>query len=196
MASPPPAMSLHAIIGFMADDSGSYEVRHGSTRKLLPLLVACLVFFAVGLLPDIPIVARIIALLLGGGGGWVSLHALIRRGLALRVDQAGVTFGATPGAIRSNEFFVPWSDIEEIVLWSEQAGPNEIRFIGLKRHDGLPPLPGIPKGRVGEALRRMSGIPEELAWTSRPVNTWRLDRQRLRETVARFAPAVEIVDFW
>jgi len=30
----------------------------------------------------------------------------------------------------------------------------------------------------------------------RPIGTWRLDRQRLREAVARFAPDVEIVDLW
>jgi len=162
-------------------DVDCYEARHGPT----PLLVlAALAFLAAGLvLPDLPILLRIGVLVLGAGGAWVTLSALIRRGLAFKVDAAGVTLGAIPDAlIRSHEVFVPWSDIDAIVLWAQSNGYTKMRYIGLQRRDGLPPLPGSLTGRTGRALIRMfSPVPEQVAQASRPATTWRLDTRGGRQ---------------
>jgi hypothetical protein len=105
-------------------DVDSYQARHGLTPKTSLLVPAALAFLAAGLfLPDMPIVLRIGVLVLGAGGTWATLYALFHRGLAFKVDAAGVTLGAIPGAlIRSPEVFVPWSDIDAIVLWDQSTG--------------------------------------------------------------------------
>ncbi|MGQ5259885.1 hypothetical protein ACTWLT_03915 [Micromonospora sp. ZYX-F-536] len=175
----------------------AYEERFGFTRRDLLLLPASAVFVAVGvlLLRDEPL-AGVGAIVIGGAFLLLRLVSVLGRRVALRVDAAGVTLGQTPPWPSSHTAVTPWSDIEAVVLWTQQAGGTTVPYVGLQRRPGLPPLPGSARSR---GLRRMNQalvahVPPAVLADSRPATFWRLHRPSLEAAVRHFAPAVEIVD--
>jgi hypothetical protein len=118
------------------------------------------------------------------------------RRVAFRVDAAGVTTSLSPPWPASHTAFTPWADITGVVLWRQRTGSATMKYVGLRRVEGAPPLPGSARGRLARlSLSFAPGhVPAQVVQDSRQVNGWRLDRQRLEAALARFAPHVEIVD--
>ncbi|MEU7971260.1 hypothetical protein AB0B48_04390 [Micromonospora sp. NPDC049089] len=174
-----------------------YEERFGFTRRDLLLIPTSAVFVAVGvaLLRD-ELLPGLSAIVFGGAYLLLRLVTVLSRRVALRIDAAGITLGQTPPWPSSHTAVVPWSDIEAVVLWTQQAGPTTVPYVGLQRRPGLPPLPGSARSR---GLRRMNQalvphVPPAVLADSRPATLWRLHRPSIEAAVRHFAPAVEIVD--
>ncbi|MES4900822.1 MULTISPECIES: hypothetical protein [unclassified Streptomyces] len=172
-----------------------YEVRYGWNRKN----VFVIAFLAVGgtgavTLPDKPLYVRIVALLFCVVGGVFTAYSSIRGKVALRVDETGVLFGGNPALRSSAAVHVPWQDITAVVLWRQHSAAS-IPYIGLARREGAPAVPGSVRGVVGRATMRalVPHLPSDVD-VSRPESGWRLDRDRLRAAVARFAPGIPVVD--
>lgn len=124
--------------------------------------------------------------------------ACLSRRDALVVAENGITLGLLPPwSATGHAAFVPWSDVEAIVLWRQPAGFASVRYIGVERRTGAPPLPGSARNPI---LRRMNKavvpthVSEALVADSRMVGYWRLDKERLTSAVHHFAPHVQVVD--
>ena len=183
--------------GSMIAPGEVYEERFGFTRRDLLLMPTSAILVAVGvaLLGDEPL-PGLVAVVFGGLFLVLRLVSVLSRRVALRVDAAGVTLGQTPPWPSAHTAVVPWSDIEAVVLWRQQAGLNSVRYVGLRRRPGLPPLPGSARSR---GLWRMNKplvphVPPAVIADSRPATFWRLHRPSVEAAVRHFAPAVEIVD--
>lgn len=179
----------------MQPDPGSYEERYWVSRAaqrgwstslvLLPTafglmyvyLPVALVLFVIGAITALPIVAGL----------------AVRRS-AFRADYAGITLGADlrdGWALRwERSVFIPWADVEQIVIYPGQGFPAGSRAprVGVQRREGAPelsaddtPAPGCPLPRVSAAA-------------TRPVSGWRLDRDRLAAVTAMVAPGIPITD--
>ncbi|WP_433309938.1 hypothetical protein ACQP0U_21580 [Micromonospora sp. CA-269861] len=82
------------------------------------------------------------------------------------------------------------------MLWTQQASPTTVPYVGLRRRPGLPPLPGSARSR---GLRRMNQalvphVPPAVVADSRPATLWHLHRSSVEAAVRHFAPTVEIVN--
>ena len=180
----------------------TYTVRFGWTRRDLLLIPACVVFVVVG-------VAGVadgqptgyLACVIGGGYIVVSTVAMASRRVALAVTAEGITLGLVPPWPSGRTAFVPWSDIEAVVLWRQhmlrmQWFRQSLGYVGVVRRAGAPPLPGSAKSSM---LRRVNAavvpwrLSEELVADSRPVSFWRLDEKKLAAAVAHFRPDVPVV---
>jgi hypothetical protein len=182
-----------------AADERAYQVRFGLTRQDLFLLPFSLVAAAVGVFAIVEGRPWLGSVMVAFGGAYVGLRLapLLSRRVALRVDAIGLTMGMTPPWSATRTAFIPWSDLTQIVLWRQQAGPNGIHYIGVQRHEGAPPLPGSIRNPTLRALIPVfvpAHVPVQVAYDSRQINGWRLDQKRLAAAVAHLAPQVEIVN--
>ncbi|WP_067274022.1 hypothetical protein [Streptomyces jeddahensis] len=190
----------------MAAESPAYEVRYGWNRRSAPLavaLIACCAALLLALVVELvenqlsagDALAYLLGLVISGGGGlFVALQAR-SRAVALRVDEKGVLLGGIPPRYRSTTAFVPWSEIEAVVLY-RYVYP----YIGVRRHPGLPPLPGsLGTGRISRCISHINtslvdGVSADVMQSGRAAVCWKLDKERLAGAVARYAPQVELVD--
>ncbi|MER5975497.1 hypothetical protein ABT142_03095 [Streptomyces sp. NPDC001857] len=120
--------------------------------------------------------------------------AWVRRLVALRVDERGVTLGGAPARHARQTAFVPWSDITAVVLWDQAtAAMTPMRYVGLRRRPGAPALPGPNSSLSREQTTRLaSHVDHELFLASRHINLWTLDRERLVNALQAFAPKVSL----
>ncbi|MFC7479653.1 hypothetical protein ACFQX7_05910 [Luedemannella flava] len=167
------------------------------TRRDLLLLPVSVVSVVVGVAAwhDIPVPAGI-AIVFGGVYLLVRLLHVVTRRVALRVDAAGVTLGVTPPWPASHTAVVPWEDIKEILVWTQDAGRAKVTYVGLRRRPGSPPLPG--SARSGWLKRLNSafapGVSPDVVADSRPATFWPLHVPTLRAAVHQFAPTVPVTD--
>jgi hypothetical protein len=179
----------------MAPESFVYEARYGWNGRTGRIVVVGIVFAVAGV--ALPLVLRIIDIVFFGGGALFFLGVICTRRVAFRVDASGVTLGGTPPRYRSGTRMVPWADIRKVVLW-EQPMPygRSMRYVGLVRRKGAPPLAGRRGQRLGRATARAL-VPDHVSGdtllASRAVNSWRLDTGRLAAAVEHFAPHVKLV---
>jgi hypothetical protein len=123
----------------------------------------------------------------------VAVSLALRR-TALRADYAGITLGADlrdGWTLRwDRAVFVPWSDVEQIVIYPGQGFPagSRARRIGIQRRQDTPQLSAGDKPAPGCALPRVATA------ATRPITGWRLDRDRLAAVTAMVAPGIPIVD--
>ena len=127
-----------------------------------------------------------------------ALTTAVGRKVAFRADPLGITFGAAPlswPGRDSDPVFIPWSDVERIVLYSaptagEPGGPDTSRrqCIGIQRRPGAARLP-----RGNEPARRCP-VPGLAEGATRQVVAWRLDRERLKALAAAVAPGIPVID--
>ncbi|WP_309062726.1 hypothetical protein [Streptomyces sp.] len=178
----------------MADTlSPVYQARYGWDRRTAGVVVLSAVFTAVLLLPDMPLIARVLGLPLFGAGGLFMVYTALSRKVALRVDETGVFLGGNPARYGATSAHVPWGDITGFVLWRQAAGGTSLPYVGVTRREGAPALPGDgPKARA--VLRRLVPVPADVAVASRAVTGWRLDKDRLVAAVAHFAPGIPVRD--
>ena len=166
----------------MLPDPGCYEERYRRGRAvfgLAPVLPAVglglllqhqLFFMLIAVLPAIQVVLAL---------------ALPR--VAFRADHAGITLGSDWQLPRPRAVFIPWADVEKIILYSSDY---TIQYVGVQRREGAPPLPhGNEQVRVSRYP--VSGL---AAGAALPIKGWRLDREQLAAVTAAVAPGILVID--
>ncbi len=106
--------------------------------------------------------------------------------------HAGITLGADLFNLpfRFSTVFVSWADIERIVLYRRWHGRfRGVERIGIERRQGASVL------SRGNEPGSGCPVPGVAAGTTRLINTWQLDRQRLAAVTAVVAPGTRITDF-
>jgi hypothetical protein len=123
------------------------------------------------------------------------LAAVASGRIAFRADALGITLGASPlswPGRDSSPVFIPWSDVERIVLYSgpkaREPSAGYRQCIGIQRRPGAPRL---PRGN-GPAWR--CPVPGLAEGATRRVVAWRLDRERLTALTAAVAPCIPVID--
>ena len=114
--------------------------------------------------------------------------------IAFRADVLGITLGASPlswPGRDSSPVFIPWSDVERIVLYSGpksgELGAGDRQCIGIQRRPGAPRLPR------GNGPARRCPVPGLAEGATRQVVAWRLDRERLTALTAAVAPCIPVI---
>ena len=139
-----------------------------------------------------------------GGGGLAMLLGPLLHGLALRVDQDGVTLGRELGLMTHNGLWwrtpqvtVPWNDVDAVVLFS-LANPKggSVSCIGVRLRAGASLPPSEPTGfvlwqRLNAALGQ-ERPPEDVSFY-RQIFGWEADKRRLRRAVKTHATGVEVM---
>jgi hypothetical protein len=127
--------------------------------------------------------------------GFAIAFAAVRRMIAFRADQAGITLGAVPGTARSGRaaVLVPWADIQQIILYPvDPVGRGryaQVRCIGIQRRPGAPAL------AQGNEQAPGSPVPDVASGATRRIIGWRLDRERLAAVAASAAPGIPVIAF-
>jgi hypothetical protein len=176
-------------------DPGSYEERYRVSRAAQRGLSASFALLPTGLgLMSLYLPVALVLLVLGAITALPAVVGLAIRRTAFRADYAGITLGADMRdgwTLRWDRAgFIPWADVEQIVIYPGQGFPAGSRAprIGIQRRQDTPelsagdrPAPGCPLPRVTAAA-------------TRPVAGWRLDRDRLAAVTAMVAPGVPVTD--
>ncbi len=167
-----------------------YEERYRLTGRAAAGLVASMLLIVVGFLWHLPVIflplGLILAVLAAQGAGVIDR---VRRTIAFRADQAGITLGTVPDRLtvrRGSRLFIPWADVERIVLYP--ARPAGVQCIGVQRRATAEPL------RWGNEQAPGCPVPRVPAWATRMIRGWRLDRDRLAAVIAVAAAGVPILD--
>ena len=167
-----------------------YEERYRLTGRATAGLVASVLLVVIGFLWHLPLIflplGLILAVLAARGAGVIDR---VRRTIAFRADQAGITLGTVPDRLtvrRGSRLFIPWADVERIVLYP--ARPAGVQCIGVQRRATAEPL------RWGNEQAPGCPVPRVPAWATRMIRGWRLDRDRLAAVIAVVAPGVPITD--
>jgi hypothetical protein len=178
----------------VADDPITYETHHGLGGRTGPGLLLCLVFVIGAFAARLPAGALIAVLLVFGGAGTMLLVNGLSGRIALRVDASGITLGGTPLRYKSTTRFVPWSDIERIVVWQRwQPRGGPLVYIGLAG-----PADALQAdGRVARLAARANAlaappVPGRTYLGLRAVTGWHLDVDRLAAATAHYAPSIRI----
>ncbi len=176
----------------------SYVVRYGWSPRDLIMVPAALVFVFVGaLMAADGQMAGAVASLLGGMYIVLLLVAWLSRRVALAVTAEGITLGQIPPWPASRSAFVPWSDIEAVVLWRQNMVRATMRYVGVVRRADAPPLPGSARSPMLRKINHAvvpAHVSEDLVADSRQVAFWRLNKTRLTAAVNHFRPDVPVVD--
>jgi hypothetical protein len=123
--------------------------------------------------------------------------AVARRPVAFRADHAGITLGSDRLLPRRPAVFIPWTDVERIVLYPgrKAAGfgdylwaSGEVEYIGVQRRDGALALP------YGNEQVPGCPVPGVAAGATRQIKRWRLDRERLAAVTAAVAPGILVIE--
>jgi hypothetical protein len=167
-----------------------YEERYRLTGRATAGLTASVLLIVIGFLWHLPVIflplGLILAVLAAQNAGVIDR---VRRTTAFRADQAGITLGTVPDKLtvrRGSRLFIPWADVERIVLYPGRAAGTQC--IGVQRRATAEPL------RWGNEQAPGCPVPRVPAWATRTIRGWRLDRDRLAAAVAAVAPGVSILD--
>ena len=178
----------------MADDPVTYETLHGLGGRTGPAVLICLAGVIGALVAKAPVPVLIAALVVFGGSGTALLvHGLSGR-IALRVDPSGITLGGTPLRYKSTTRFVPWSDIELIVLWRRWLPHGgSITYLALAGPaDALQADSRVARLAAKANALAAPAISGSTYLGMRAVTGWHLDLDRLVAATAHFAPSVRI----
>jgi hypothetical protein len=122
---------------------------------------------------------------------------LVLRPVAFRADHAGITLGSDRLLPRRPAVFIPWTDVERIILYPHRKAAGlgdylwasgEVECIGVPRREGAPALPYGNKQAPG------CPVPGVAAGATRRVIHWRLDRERLAAVTAAAAPGIAVIE--
>jgi hypothetical protein len=175
-------------------DQGLYEERYRLAGSIAASLAICLVM--IGVAVHFSFATWIALSALGLMSITVPCLAAVATGrIAFRADVLGITLGASPLSLPgrdSSPVFIPWSDVERIVLYSGpksgELGAGDRQCIGIQRRPGAPRLP-----RDNGPARRCP-VPGLAEGATRQVVAWRLDRERLTALTAAVAPGIPVID--
>ena len=181
----------------MTHEPGVYVARYGWNRRSGSLITGAAVFVLAGLTVPMSLALRVVAIVFFGGCALVFIAAVASRRVALQVDSNGITLGGSPVRYRSTICLIPWTDIEQIVLW-RQAMPHggSMRYISVDGRDGVLARAGYRGQRAIQpgAGAVVLGNRDGMLLARRAVNLWRLDAHQLAAAVSHFAPGVPVVD--
>jgi len=161
----------------VASEPFVYEARFGLGGRTGLIIVIALVFAILGVVLHLSTGLRIADIVFFGGGGLFMLGVAASHRVAIRVDASGVTLGGVPPRYRSGTRFVPWADIEKVVLWQQKLPRGgSMRYVGLVRRAGAPPLTGRRAQFVGRVMAPAvaRGISGDTLMASRAINGWSL----------------------
>jgi hypothetical protein len=176
----------------MLPDPGRYEERYRLTGAALGLASALLAL-GLGLLWHTQLIFAALTVL----AVIPAVLAVALRPVAFRADHAGITLGSDRLLPRRPAVFIPWADVERIVLYPgrKAAGfgdylwaSGEVEYIGVQRRDGAPAL------ARGNKQAPWCPVPGVAAGATRPIKNWRLDRERLAAVTAAVAPDIPVID--
>ncbi|QFG22549.1 hypothetical protein [Actinomadura sp. WMMB 499] len=138
------------------------------------------------LLPDVSLLVRVLGGGLFGTTTLLFLAFMVLRRVAFRVDAKGITVAGNPLRYRATLLFVPWQEVQTVVLWKQHLAQN-MPYVGIQRNEDARPGKG---GRGHDPVLRAAAphVPTEIVRSSRAVNGWRLDRDRLAAAVAPLRP--------
>ena len=106
----------------------------------------------------------------------------------LRADHAGITLGRQRYPLASRPaMFVPWADVEQIILYTGCQDGGPAPWIGIRRREGAPAL---PSGNEQDPSCPVPGV--AAGATRRNKGLW-LDRERLAAVTAAVAPGISVV---
>jgi len=107
----------------------------------------------------------------------------------LRADHAGITLGPQRYPLASRPAtFVPWADVEQIILYTGYQDGTPAPWIGIRRREAAPALPS------GNQQDPSCPVPGVAAGAARRNKGLRLDRERLAAVTAAVAPAISVVE--
>ena len=107
----------------------------------------------------------------------------------VRADHAGITLGPQRYPLASRPaIFVPWADVEQIILYTGYQGGGPAPWIGIRRREGTPALPS------GNEQDPFCPVPGVAAGTTRRIKGARLDRERLAAVTAAVAPGISVIE--
>jgi hypothetical protein len=176
----------------MLADPARYEERYRLTGAALGLASALLAVGLGFLWHTQPIFAALTVLAV-----IPAVLAVARRPVAFRADHAGITLGSDRLLPRRPAVFIPWTDVERIVLYPgrKAAGfgdylwaSGELEYIGVQRRDGALALP------YGNEQAPGCPVPGVAAGATREIKGWRLDRERLAAVTAAVAPGIRVIE--
>ena len=173
-----------------------YEERYRLSGRAVAGLIVSLLLVAACFLQNLPVIfiplALALAVLTAQSAGVIDR---VRRTTAFRADQAGITLGTVPDRLtvrRGSRLFIPWADVERIVLYPVhprgRGGRAVVQCIGVQRRATAAPL------RWGNEQAPGCPVPRVPAWATRMIIGWQLDRSRLAAVTAVVAPDVPILD--
>ncbi|HEY6309421.1 MAG TPA: hypothetical protein VIY52_01230 [Streptosporangiaceae bacterium] len=176
----------------MLPDPARYEERYRLTGAALGL-ASSLLALGLGFLWHAQLIFAALTVLLA----IPAVLAIARRPVAFRADHAGITLGSDRLLPRRPAVFIPWTDVERIILYPgrKAAGVGdyiwaggEVECIGVLRREGAPALPYGNKQAPG------CPVPGVVAGATRRVIHWRLDRERLAAVTAAVAPGIAVIE--
>lgn len=164
----------------------AYEARYGRTRKYIIGICYGLAMSAMILLIPAPAWVRVLVVASLGGPAVTLLATMtFSRNPALRVDAAGVTI--RPYTLNFSVIaFYPWEDVVQILINRSRQTYGQYVQIQLRDGAALSSLSRLTRPRKRD-VRAAAGARV-------PVNGWTLHPARLAAAVARFAPAVQVID--
>jgi hypothetical protein len=176
----------------MLPDPGCYEERYRTSRAV-GVLASALLALGLGLLWHTPLIFAVLTVLLAVPAAL----ALVLRPAAFRADHAGITLGSDRLLPRRPTVFIPWTDVERIILYPGRKPSGfgdyiwvngEVECIGVLRREGAPALPHGNEQAPG------CPVPGVAAGATRRVIHWRLDRERLAAVTAAVAPGIAVIE--
>ncbi len=167
-------------------DPGCYEERYKVAGVVVSLAASLLVLgllaAILGWHPQLIVAAFTVVLAIP------TVLAMALHPVAFRADHGGVTLGAVRVLPPRPAVFIPWADIEQIILYPAGSGRKAAEYVGVQRHEGAPALP------YGNKWAPDCPIPGVAAGAARRMNHWRLDRARLAAVTAAVAPGIPIIE--
>ena len=176
----------------MLPDPGCYEERYRLTGAALGLASALLAL-GLGLLWHTQLIFAALTVL----AAVPAVLVLVLRPVAFRADHAGITLGSDRLLPRRPAVFIPWTDVERIILYPSRKAAGfsdylwasgQVECIGVLRREGAPALP------YGNEKAPGCPVPGVAAGATRRVIHWRLDRERLAAVTAVVAPGIAVIE--
>ena len=165
----------------MLPDPGCYEERYRTSRAV-QVLASALLALGLGLLWHTPLIFAALTVLLAVP----AVLTLVLRPVAFRADHAGITLGSDRLLPRRPAVFIPWTDVEKIILYPDRKAAGlgdylwasgEVECIGVLRREGAPALPhGNKQARGVRPGVRRAGLPSQ----SPPLTPGQRQRVRRR----------------
>lgn len=173
----------------MRPEQGFYEERYRLTGPVAASLLVNLGLLGLAFYGSRPSAWLAVSLLFAMAVTLPSVIAAVSRRVAFRVDPMGITLGADPLSWPGRaDVFIPWSDVDKIILYQGSRSRSARRCIGIQRSPGSLPL---PRGNGPAGGCPVPGLAEG---ATRQVVAWRLDRERLTAVTAALAPGVPVID--
>jgi hypothetical protein len=149
----------------MLPDPDCYEERYRLGRAVR-ILASALLSMGLGLLWHTPLIFAALTVLFA----IPAVLAVARSPVAFRADHAGITLGSDRLLPRRPAVFIPWTDVEKIILYpGYTSSGDQAQYIGVQRRDGARPCPAATSRLPGaRCLASRPGRPGDQEVAARP----------------------------